>query len=176
MRRDELDQHVEADVALDAEAARRRVQRGAGAELHGVGGDREVRLADQLRVVAVGEGDGDPRQGGEAGRGGEARVETADGEGEAADAGGAAERRRAGEREAAAQLGVDEHGVEGGGAGAEVEHADGVEVELNAAHLLGREHGAEPAEHDQPGRHGIAELEDEGEVEADELGARRTSA
>ncbi len=121
-----------------------------GAELHRVGGDRDVRLADQLRVVAVGERHRHPRQRREPGRRGEAGVEAADGEGEAADAGHPAERRRAGEREAAAQLGVDEHGVEGGRAGAEVEHADGVEVELHDPDLVGREHRAEPAEHDQP--------------------------
>ena len=83
VERQELDQHVEADVAVDAEAERRGVQRAVGSELHGVRGDREVGLADQLGVVAVGQRELQPRDAREARRRGELRVQAADGQREA---------------------------------------------------------------------------------------------
>ena len=54
------------------------VERGARAELHGVGRDREVGLADQPRVVAGAQRDRDALERREAGGRREARVEPAD--------------------------------------------------------------------------------------------------
>ena len=78
VQRRELDQHVEADVAFDAEAGGGGVERRPRPELHRVGGDGEVGLAQQARVGPGAQRDGHALERGHRSRLREARIEPAD--------------------------------------------------------------------------------------------------
>ena len=132
MQRRDLDQHVVADVALDAEAVGGGVELRARAELHGVGGDREVGLAGEPRIVARRERNRYARELGEIGRRREARVQSADGEHEGrprARTPARAQRHRAGQRVRVREPRIDEHAVDRGVALVEIDHADDVDVD-----------------------------------------------
>ena len=123
---------VESDVALDAEAIGCGVQLGGGAELDGVGGDREVGVAAEARVVASAERDVHARQVGQPLGRGEARVESADRHDERR-AGAATQlrpqRHRPRQRELLRQAGVHEHSVDRHVALVEVQYAEHIEVD-----------------------------------------------
>src|ERR671913_570304 len=74
----ELDQHVVADLPVDAEAGGARHQLGARAELERVRGEREVALAAQPKVFALAQADGDALKRREVRGRLEGRVEAAD--------------------------------------------------------------------------------------------------
>ena len=52
MKRVELNQHIETDIAFDAETMRSRIQTGIRAKLHAVRGDSEIGFSGQARIVA----------------------------------------------------------------------------------------------------------------------------
>src|SRR5262245_26019219 len=78
LERVELDQHVVADLPLDAEASRASMQFGVGSELQGVSGDGQIRLATQSKVGAIAQADRDPLERRETGRRLERRMKASD--------------------------------------------------------------------------------------------------
>ena len=136
---------------FDAEAGGAGVERRAGAELHRVGRDREVGLADQPRVVAGAQRDRDALERRAVGRRREARVEPADRQDEARPAAEAgAQRRGSGDGKLVGEPRVHQHGVDRGRAVVEVDDAHRLEVEADEIVVGRRQLRADAAEREQP--------------------------
>ena len=159
----------------DRPAAVGDAQLGRGAELQGVGGDREVPLEPHVhRVVRLAVNHRNP---------GERRreherfgvvpgMEAADGEHRVRRVAPAeAEGRAAGQVQRAEQVAVDQHGVEGDGLGGEVDHPEDVDAERKVGAVVVDDVGARTAEHHRPRRPG--QLEEDAEVEVHQSGPHR---
>jgi hypothetical protein len=171
MQRRDLQQHVVADVAFDAEAVRGRIELRARAELHGVRGDREIGFAGEARVVARRERDRDARELRQVGRWREARMQTADGQHERRPrtrAPARPQRHGASQRIRVREPRIHQHAVDRHRALVEVDHTDRVDVDTNDVVVARWQQCAHPAEHQQALAH--AELDDDRKLEHDERG------
>ena len=152
VQRRDLQQHVETDVAFDTEAIGRRIGLRARAELHGIGGDREVRRAGQPRVVARRQRNRDALELGQISRRRELRMQTADRKHEARArprAPARAQRHRASQRIGVRELRIDQHRIDRRGARIEVEHPDRIELQADQVVVGRRQERADTAQHQQ---------------------------
>jgi hypothetical protein len=163
-----MNQHVEADIAFDAEAERRGIQLRTRTELNRVGRDREVGFARQPRIVAGRERNRDALQRWEILRRREPRIEPADRHHEVATSGqhARAQRHLAGEHELLRQARIDQHSVDRDRHAVHVEHTERVHLQAHQIVLLRGQQRLDDAEHDEP--HALAELDHDRDVEIDE--------
>src|SRR5262249_15164528 len=145
-----LDQHIEADLAMDTETSGGSEEFSARAKLNCVRSESKVGFAAQPRVVAGREVDCDAFQFGEVRRRIESRMQTTDSEGEVW--------RRlpvqthghvAGQGKLVQQARITQCGVEGGGTLIEVEHADGVHLQAHELTIGTRQDGKNLRENEQ---------------------------
>ena len=122
------------------------IERRARAELHGVRGDGEVGLADQARVVARAQRDGDALERGQPAGGAKCGLKPAHREHEARPVAEArAQRRRSGDRELVREARVDQHRIDRGGAGIEVDDAHRLQVQADEIVVGRRQQRADAA-------------------------------
>ena len=166
VHRIELDQQVVAEEAVDVEAAGLGIELDPRAVLHGVGGDGEIGLHGEARIVAGQQSDGHARHVAQVGR------DVAEGGMEAADrndqhrAGAPADPQRhvAGEREAD-QMAVEQAGVEPDQPAVEIDAAGEIHLQRQQRQVLGRD---VDAQHADDGDRRLRDIEDDAELERDQ--------
>ncbi len=162
----EHEQGVVADVALDGEAASRRVELHRGAELVAVGRDSHVRGTAQLHVVAGADADSHPAQRGESGRRLVAGVEAAQGHREVGVVAPVQPQRHVAGQLVEKDVGVIQRAVDRQLVGAEVQRAEDVDLDEDERGVVVGQRHVQAAEQRDP--HRVGDLHEHADLERDQ--------